>query len=385
MIFAIDTHHLLLEHAGTKRVTLNLIDQFKKKSEVELILLAPSYSLSIGTGIYAKMYAHLIRFFWVQFHLPILCLLKKTDFLLSPEYYCPLFTHCKRGVIAHDAHIRAQKEFINPIWFHLYYVPFIERAIRRADIIFTVSEFSKRQIMNLMNFDESKIKVIYNGLDQSFLHPDPQADLTELFRKLNIKSKEYIAFIGTFEARKNIERLIQAFSIFKKRADINRPHLKLLIIGKASSGMFSDRKQQIMNLIDRLNLKEDVVLSGYVADQYLPALYRESALITFPSLYEGFGLPIIEGFASKVPVLTSNICSMPEIGGNAVILVDPYDVADIAEKLINSILNQDLRQQLIANGSERLKLFSWEYAANQMLSNIQKCISLPSSQGHVHS
>lgn len=382
MILAVDTHHLLLEHAGTKRVTLNLIEHFKKKSDIELLQFSPSYSLSIGKGIFAKIYGHLIRFFWVQLHLPFLCLIKGVDFLLSPEYYTPIFTSCKRGVIAHDAHIRAQKEFINPIWFYLYYIPFIEYAVRKADLIFTVSEFSKQHIIKLMHLDESKIKVVYNGVDPSFLNWDAHEDLTPIFGKLGIKSGEYIAFIGTFEARKNIERLIEAFSIYKEKLGTKATNIKLLIVGKASLGMFSDRNKQINNLIERLNLKEEILLSGYVSDQNLPILYRHAAIIAFPSLYEGFGLPIIEGFASKVPVLTSNICSMPEIGGDAVVLVDPNDVPDMAEKLILLMEDKNLRSQLIMKGLERLKLFTWEHAAEQMLINIQNCISKDS---HAHS
>lgn len=374
MILAFDTHHLLLEHAGTKRVTLNLIEQFKNKPGIELLQLSPSYSLKIGNGILAKTYGHIIRFFWVQIHLPILCLINKVDFLLSPEYYCPLFTSCKRGVIAHDAHIRAQKQFINPIWFHLYYVPFIEYAIRRADIIFTVSEFSKCHLIELMKFDESKIKVVYNGLDTSFLDENLQTDINPLFQKLDIKSKEYIAFIGTFEARKNIERLIEAFAIFKKKVSASED-IKLLIVGKASYGMFSDRNQHIQDLIERLDLRDEIKLSGFVSDQELPLLYRNASLIAFPSLYEGFGLPIIEGFASKVPVLTSNLCAMSEIGGDAVILIDPYNVEDMAEKLIQVMADQELRNQLINKGLDRLKLFSWKQSANQMLKEIEEIIN----------
>lgn len=378
MILAVDTHHLLLEHAGTKRVTLNLIEQFKKNPDIELLQIYPSYSLSIGNGIFAKIYTHIIRFFWVQMHLPFLCFFKKVDFLLSPEYYTPIFTSCKRGVIAHDAHIRAQKQFINPIWFYLYYIPFIEYAIRKADLIFTVSEFSKQQIIELMRLKESKIKVVYNGVDSSFLNWPEQDDFTLISNQLGIKSKEYIAFIGTFEARKNIERLIEAFSIYKEKLGDKARDIKFLIVGKASLGMFSDRNNQIRDLIGRLNLQNDILLSGYVSDLQLPILYRHAAIVAFPSLYEGFGLPIIEGFASKVPVLTSNICSMPEIGGDAVVLVDPNDVLDMAEKLILLMEDKNLRSQLIMKGLERLKQFTWEHAAEQMLNNIQNSITIKS-------
>lgn len=374
MILAFDTHHLLLEHAGTKRVTLNLLEQFKNKKGVELLPFSPSYSLKIGHGIFAKIYGHIIRFFWVQIHLPILCLIHRVDFLVSPEYYCPLFTSCKRAVIAHDAHIRAQKQFINPLWFYLYYVPFIENAIRRADLIFTVSEFSKQEITKLMRLKESKIRVVYNGLDSSFLQENSPEDTSLLLQKLGIKSKEYIAFIGTFEARKNIERLIEAFAIYKKKVSTSEC-IKLLIVGKASYGMFSDRNQHIQDLIERLDLKEEIKLSGFVSDQELPILYKNAVLIAFPSLYEGFGLPIIEGFACKVPVLTSNRCAMSEIGGDAVMLTDPYHVEDMTEKLIQVMSNQELRNHLINKGLDRLRLFSWEQSATQMLEHIKLIIN----------
>jgi glycosyltransferase involved in cell wall biosynthesis len=146
--------------------------------------------------------------------------------------------------------------------------------------------------------------------------------------------------------------------------------------------MFSNRNKQINNLIEKLNLKSEILLSGYMTDQELPILYRHAAMLAFPSLYEGFGLPIIEGFASKVPVMTSNICSMPEIGGDAVLLIDPFDVQDMAEKLIRLMSDNELRNQLINNGLERLHLFTWEHATAQMLDSIKNCIS---SNSHVHS
>ncbi len=374
MKLAVDTHHLLLEHAGTKRVTLNILEQFRKDREIDLLELKPSYSLAYGKGSFSKLAGHIVRFFWVQIHLPYLCLVKGVDFLLSPEFYTPVFTNCKRGVIAHDAHIRAQKQFISPIWFYLYYIPFIEYAIRRADLIFTVSEFSKEQISRLMRLDSAKVHVAYNGVDPCFteLKSGPSGDVVS---GAGLKNGEYLLFVGTFEARKNIERLIRAFASFKADSGPRGAGIKLAIVGKPSSGQHSDRNKQINDLIGHLQLSNEIVLCGFVPDSDLPAFYKGAAVIAFPSLYEGFGLPIIEGFASGIPVLTSAICSMPEIAGDAALLVDPYDIKDIAAKLEQIIVDPQLRERLVAAGYERVKVFTWENCAGKLLFHIRR--SLP--------
>lgn len=372
MKLAVDTHHLLLEHAGTKRVTLNILEELRRVPDIELIELSPTYPLHSARSIFGKIYAHIIRFFWVQIHLPILCRSGKIDFLLSPEYYTPLYTHCKRGVIAHDANIRAQKQFVNPIWFYCYYIPFIEYAIRKADIIFTVSNYSKKQVIDLMRVDASKVHVAYNGVDKRFMMPPAKpAGEEDRLNLLGLKSKSYMLFVGTFEARKNIERLIEAFAMLKTKQGAHMSEIKLAIAGKPSVGMFSDRNKQINGLIDDLDLRNDVVLCGYVSDDDLPALYRGACLVAFPSLYEGFGLPIIEGFASGVPVLTSNLCSMPEIAGDAAVLTDPYNVDDIANKLELLMFDLSLRERLIAGGYQRIKYFTWEHCVHEIVSCIK--------------
>lgn len=375
MKLAVDTHHLLLEHAGTKRVTLNILEQLKMDQGVELLEFKPSYSLVPGKGVLPKLYGHLVRFFWVQIHLPFLCRVKNIDFLLSPEFYTPIFTHCKRGVIAHDAHIRAQKEFISPLWFYFYYIPFIEYAIRRADLIFTVSKFSKKQIIDLMRLEDSKVHVVYNGVDGCFSEAKTGSSENKVLAA-GLTEQEYILFVGTFEARKNIERLIQAFALFKLNSGPKGSEIKLAIVGKPSSGQHSDRNRQINDLIDSLDMRNETVLCGFVPDSELPAFYRSAVLLAFPSLYEGFGLPIIEGFISGVPVLTSNICSMPEIAGDAALLVDPYDVNDVAAKMEQLMFDPQLRERLVAAAYERVKVFTWENCVEQLMLQIKNSLFL---------
>lgn len=368
MRIAFDTHHLLLETAGTKRVTVNFLEQLHREKGAEVVELQPSYRLSVGKSVPAKLFGHLIRFFWVHIHLPLLCLSKKADVLFSPEFNTPMFTHCRRVVIAHDAHMRAQPEFTSRLWFYLYYVPFIELPIRRADLIITISDFAKRQIVSLMKLDERKVRVIHLGVDISFRAR--QSSVNGKVREKGLSPGNYILFVGTFEARKNLERLIEAFSKIKNEGLPEARGLQLAIVGKPAGGMFSDRSRQMTEIIGRLGLQDDIVLTGYVPDEDLPEFYREARLLAFTSLHEGFGLPILEGFISGIPVVTSNVCSMPEIAGSAALIVDPYNVEDIADKIRQLLVNTSLRDELIKAGSRRVQEFSWEKFTNEALGHI---------------
>lgn len=369
MRIAIDTHHLLLENAGTKRITVNLIEQLYQVKGIELLEVNPKYKLSRGKSIPEKILGHMIRFFWVHLHLPILCYLRKVDVLISPEFNTPFFTHCKRVVIVPDAHMRAQREFTSTLWFYLYYVPFIEVPIRRADLIITISEFAKKQIVELMRLDQAKVHAVYLGIDFSFLN-GASADGLHKVREKGLRPKDYILFVGTFEARKNLERLIHAFARIKRASISGSEKLQLAIVGKPAGGMFSDRSRQMTALIKELKLESDIVLTGFVADEDLPDFYRQSKMLAFPSLHEGFGFPIIEGFITEVPVVTSNLCSMPEIAGDAALIVDPYSVDDIADKIERLLVSDELRDQMVTAGRERVKQFTWEKFTNEVLTLI---------------
>lgn len=373
MRIAIDTHHLLLENAGTKRITVNLIEQLYKGEEPELVEIKPSYKLSRGKSIPAKIWGHLMRFFWVHIHLPILCTLKKIDVLISPEFNTPFYTGCKRVVIVPDAHMRAQPEFTSTLWFYCYYVPFIEAAIRRADLIITISEFAKKQIVELMNLNETKVNVVYLGLDSTFLTPPKKDGIQKVIEK-GLTPGNYILFVGTFEARKNLERLIEAFAKIKGAKVPGSEELQLAIVGKPAGGMFSDRSRQMTELIRNRGLEHDVVLTGFVPDEDLPDFYRAAKLLAFPSLHEGFGFPIIEGFVTETPVITSNLCSMPEIAGDAALIVDPYNVGDIADKIEQLLVNTKVRTDLVSAGKERVRKFTWEKFTEEVLGKVTRLL-----------
>ena len=374
---AVDTHHLLLETAGTRRVTINLLYELNQKKEIQLFELKSSYHLKKRKNISGKLMQHLLRFFWVHLHLPLLCFLKKIDVLLSPEFNTPLFTTCRKYVIVHDAHIRAQREFNSSLWFYFYYIPFIEQAIKRADLIITISNFSKEQIIKWMKVDEKKIIVLYWGIDKIFLPENAYDNFSSLATQFHIATKKYLLFVGTFEARKNIERIVEAFGLLQNRPDKNIQDIKLVIAGNVSTSKFSDRSFAIKELIKKHDLTEKIIFCGYIPDESLAALYSNAFCLLFPSLYEGFGFPIIEGFASGVPVITSNICSMPEIASDAALLVDPFSVVDIESKIYSLFENITLRDQLISSGKKRVQEFSWITVGDTFLNAIKTFESKP--------
>ena len=225
-----------------------------------------------------------------------------------------------------------------------------------------------------MHIDEKKITVIYWGIDQLFLNPASQHDFETIAKQFSIQKNRYLLFAGTFEARKNIERIIEAFELLQKRNEVDIHDIKLVIAGKAAAGRFSDRTAAIKALVKKYGLTDTVIFCGFIPDDSLASLYANALCLLFPSLYEGFGFPIIEGFASGVPVITSDICSMPEIAGGAALLTDPYSVTDIEHSMYSMIENSDLREQLIEAGKKRLQAFSWTAAADKIVNDIICCL-----------
>lgn len=364
-----DTHHLQLERGGTKRVTTNILTRLEKLTHV--VTFMPSYKLEISNNFWGKLYKHFIRLFWVHIHLPYLCYVNKIDVLFSPEFNTPLFTTCKRIVLALDAHTRAQPMYVNKFWLYFIYIPFIETAIRHADLVLTISEFSKRELSKYMKIPDNNIKVIYCSLDDGFIKkqsaPNNHLNTEQALSKMSLVSKNYFLFIGTFEARKNIIRIIEAFIKLKTTHGSEYVDTKLLIVGQAAAGIYSDVSNQIKELIAASHLNDSVILCGYLDDDLLPLLYKNAIALVFPSTYEGFGLPILEAYANGTPVITSNICSMPEVAGDAAVLVNPFDVSSIHDGMKYLIDSKEVHQQLMLKGYDRLEFFSWDNSVNSLL------------------
>lgn len=171
---------------------------------------------------------------------------------------------------------------------------------------------------------------------------------------------QYLLFVGTLEPRKNLTTLLQAYALL--RAEGCGKHLKLVVAGRRG-WLYAD----IFDTVRTLALDEEIIFTGFVDDEDLPDLYRGARLLVFPSLYEGFGLPILEAMASGVPVITSNLASMPEVAGDAAVLVDAHDPKAIAESIAQVLAEDQLREALIQKGLARARCFTWESVAQKTL------------------
>lgn len=280
---------------------------------------------------------------WDQLVLP--SVLNKDDVLWSPTGMGPLFF---------DQHILTIPDlsFLEyPKWFEkkyvLWYKSLLPIAAKHAQKIITISNFSKSKIMELLNISEEKIVVTYVGVDQIF---QPLNKTSSLIKDFGLKYP-YILSVGAITPRKNLTRLFKAWEIVSQK----RKDIWLVFVGEA--GLASSNMSSIGSLPPR------VIHLNRVNDEQLVQLYVDSLCYLHPSLYEGFGLPVLEAMACGTPVITSNITSMPEIAGDAAILIDPYDIESIVEGVIQVIDNEDLRKNLRGKGLNRSKKFTWENSA----------------------
>jgi len=230
-------------------------------------------------------------------------------------------------------------------------------AARRATRIITVSESSKRDIVRLVDAAPDKIDVIYNAYDERFGVEPREEDVVRVRERFQLHD-EFVLYAGNVKPHKNLERLIQAFDLVRQRG---LSHLKLVVIGDEVSKYASLRRA-----VHRHQLHKHVRFLGYLPEETLAVMYRLAGVFVFPSLYEGFGLPPLEAMASGTPVVTSNVSSLPEVAGDAALLIDPYDPAAIADGIYCVLTDERVRGSLRRRGLERARQFSWEASVRRI-------------------
>lgn len=240
--------------------------------------------------------------------------------------------------------------------FVKYMRPLLKASIRRATRIIAVTEATKQEILVTCPEAEPKIIVILNGVGKEFLNAADISEETvrETCLRLRLPSP-YVLFVGSLEAKKNHVRLIEAFRRIREEAGL--PHT-LVIVGERLDSVPDGG-------VTEAEADHTIQFTGYVPDADLPTLYRGADLVAYPSLYEGFGMPVLEGMAASVPVLTSNLSSLPEVAGGAAMLVNPLDVDDIARGLHRALTDTDWRTFAARTGHERALSLSWEENARQ--------------------
>jgi len=234
---------------------------------------------------------------------------------------------------------------------------------KKADRIIAVSKSVKDDIKKFLNIGVEKTEVIYSGLDSRFFE-DSELSASKVLGKYDI-TKKYILFLGTLEPSKNIARLLEAFSKFKaaqKKKNAGKFEYQLVLAGKR--GWLS---QEYLQIIKDLSLTKDVVFTGYVIGDELVPLFAGAEFFVMPSLYEGFGMTVLEAFATKTPAILSNVASLPEIAGDAALFVNPLDATELAEAIEKFATDGALRESYIEKGLEQAKKFDWEKTARETL------------------
>jgi glycosyltransferase involved in cell wall biosynthesis len=274
----------------------------------------------------------------------------RVDLFHAPHYVVSPLTPVPFVVTIHDCiHLRFPQYL--PSRAALYYArAMMSIAARRSRRVLTVSQASKDDILHYLRVPADKVEVIHNAIDTR-LAGEPTPDEVERVRERFLLTAPFVLYTGNIKPHKNVDRLIEAFSILRQRGSQD---VKLLIIGDEVS-----KYPNLRRLVHRFQLHQHVRFLGFVPDATLAVLYRQAAAFVFPSLYEGFGLPPLEAMAAGAPVITSNVSSLPEVVGDAAILIDPMDAGAIANAMARVLGDPRLREDLIRRGRERVKAFSW--------------------------
>jgi glycosyltransferase involved in cell wall biosynthesis len=292
-----------------------------------------------------------------QVKIPLAVRRERVTLFHAPHYVLPPLVRCPSVVTIHDCiHLMFPQYLPNRRSFAYARVS-ISLAARRATRVLTVSESSKRDILRFVDVRPEKIDVIYNSYDERFGIEPNEEDMERVRERYQLHD-QFVLYAGNVKPHKNLERLIEAFHLVRNRG-LDR--LKLVLIGDDISKYTALRRA-----VHRHQLHQYVRFLGYLPEETLAVMYRLAGVFVFPSLYEGFGLPPLEAMASGTPVVTSNVSSLPEVAGNAAVLVDPYDAHAIADGIHRVLTDAQLHDELRRLGLARAKQFSWEASVRRV-------------------
>ena len=341
----INTRVLSAPTTGVQRYTREILSRLPGK----LVPVSP------------KRFAHgIMGHLWEQIVLPQRILRKP---LFSPSNTGPLAVS-RQVVVIHDIAPLDHPEWYNPR-FSAFYSYLLPRLARNVKKVITDSEFTRNRILEKMDVSPDKIKVVPLGVDSKF-KPIAPVEVQDVIKQLGIPTRYYILSLGSLEPRKNLNRLLASW----KEIESAIPDEIWLVLAGAKG------RAQVFNRLSLDSLPPRVHFTGHVPDELLPALLGGALVFAYVSVYEGFGLPPLEAMASGTPVLAGNRASLPEVVGDAGMLVDPFDIESIASGLKELIDSRDLRSKLSLLGLQRAKLFSWEKTAQatwEQISDAFKC------------
>lgn len=287
------------------------------------------------------------------------------DVIHGPGYSTPALGRCARVVTIHDMQY-AHFPDIYPRGQYLFFRLFIPLSAKTSTAVITDAESTRADVQRFLSIPAQKITAIPLAPDPRFARPPAAATVEAIRARYNLPQK-YILTVSSFRPQKNTLRLIEAFHRLKQE---RFPH-KLVLVGRKLSPF-----SQVQQLVERLNLAGDVLVTGYLPDDDLPPIYAGADLFAFPSYFEGFGIPVLEAMACGVPVVLARAASLPEVGGEAGLYVDPYSVDDIAAGMRRVLSDSALAGALSQQGLARARTFSWERTARETLAVFERAVAL---------
>ena len=354
MRVAIDARKL--HDFGIGTYTQNLLRhlaRIDRRTEYVLLCHKPDLGVAsqLGPNFRTVLEPSLNYSIYEQIHVPWVLRRERPDLFHSPHYVLPPAILCRSVVTIHDCIHLMFPQYLPNRAAYAYVKASMWSAARRSHRILTVSEASKRDILHFFNVPPDKIVVVYNSIDECFRATPAEEEVARVRERYQLDHR-FVLYVGNIKPHKNLVRLIEAFDRLRRGGFDD---LKLLIIGDEISKLPALRRA-----VHKHKLHKHVRFLGFLPTETLAILYRLAALFVFPSLYEGFGLPPLEAMASGTPVVTSNISSLPEVVGDAAMLIDPYDVDSIVDGIRRVLSNPTLANELRSRGIERAREFSWE-------------------------
>lgn len=287
---------------------------------------------------------------WENFYLPIKLKTIKYDIFHIPHYNVPLLWQDKFIITIHDLIPFIYPETY-PLKFRMYVQFRIKKAIKKASKIIAISETTKNDLIQILKVHEDKIAVIYPGCNILNI----KNETPKQYEKYDIKCR-YILSVGTIEPRKNHIRLIKAFELLKKEY---KEEIKLVIVGQ--------KGWLYQNIMKEIETNKDIIYLGYLTKEELLIFYQKASVFIYPSLYEGFGLPLLEAMKCGVPIISSHLDVIKEVVDDAAILINPEKIEEIKEAMYKILTCQNIKDKLVAKGLERVKKFSWKKTAQETL------------------
>lgn len=362
---AVDLRDLKKGKTGTLTYLKSLclvFDQLNNQNGVEYVYIHYPFHVFDGNNKLGKIVEHILFTVWKQLALPIYCIFNRVDVLFCTDYFLPILPiPIKKVVVFHDTFFFEHPQNYNPIWLKTFHWIGLG-AIRTHTKIIVPSNYVKERLNMFLPAMNSQITVVYEAAKKMQIQKGECFEVWKQNFETQVGADKFILYVGTLDHRKNLVQLVNAFHKCKEK----NSGIKLIIAGDSPKYKHGNGKQDLIESIKSLQLSETVLLIGRVNDMQLAYLYEHAFFYAFPSIDEGFGLPIIEAMEKGLPIMAANNTALPEIGGDAVIYFSPFNVDEIANAMEHLIQNEALRNDLKTKGIARAKLFSWEKAGAEI-------------------